>query len=152
MSLHLPRVTAFPILPESHVLYKASKALVLPAKERPGSPLIGHKAPEIILKDQLGRDCVSIQSRISIHDGRPSKWALGRTSALHYAPAAIFAIAFRAMIANGCILISSITVSSCNNSSRSTHHPLLLSTGRFAPLHLGVLLFQRRTSRIGRIW
>jgi hypothetical protein len=55
----LPRVTAFPILPEGHLLYKVSDALSLPAKERHGSPLIGQYAPEIVLKDQLDRDCVS---------------------------------------------------------------------------------------------
>lgn len=56
----LPRVTAFPILAEDHMLYKVGGALSMPTREKHSSPLLGHPAPEIILKDQLGRDCVSI--------------------------------------------------------------------------------------------
>ncbi|CAO1620300.1 unnamed protein product [Sympodiomycopsis kandeliae] len=67
MSL-LPRVTAFPILPEGHMLYKMSGALSMPSKEKHGGPLIGKPAPEIILKDQLGRDC-SLHATIAL--GRP---------------------------------------------------------------------------------
>ncbi|CAO1631187.1 unnamed protein product [Parajaminaea phylloscopi] len=64
----LPRVGTFPILPEGHLVYKASQAIKVPAKERRGCPLIGHIAPEIILKDQLGRDC-SLHATIEL--GRP---------------------------------------------------------------------------------
>lgn len=49
----------FPILKENSILYKATKARVLPATERPKCPLIGKLAPDFTLNDHLNRKCVS---------------------------------------------------------------------------------------------
>ncbi|KAE8221083.1 hypothetical protein CF319_g5498 [Tilletia indica] len=64
----LPRVRAYPLLGENHIMTKAGAALVIPAKERKKHPLINKYAPEIQLEDHLG-NMVSLHSTIAL--GRP---------------------------------------------------------------------------------
>ncbi|PWN47128.1 AhpC-TSA-domain-containing protein [Violaceomyces palustris] len=63
----LPRVKAFPIVSENSIITDGGAALRISAKEK-RSELIGHFAPEIRLKDHLGR-MVSLHATIAL--GRP---------------------------------------------------------------------------------
>jgi hypothetical protein len=56
--VHLPRVSAFPIVGEKNVITLSSHVLVLPSKEK-RSALVGQMAPDFELPDHEGRRVVS---------------------------------------------------------------------------------------------